>query len=118
MSKKHDKQNGTTPATMTVDGETENASTPEVETPAKPKATKEQLKALFAAYEKVDAEYEKTAAELAKIKERKSVATKAILDAAGKGPYSYKGDELTISQREDTFFFRGKKKDRETIQID
>jgi hypothetical protein len=84
----------------------------------KPKATKEQLKKLFSEYEKLDAEHQKILTASEQLKAKKSDATKAILDAGGKGPYTYKGDELTVTQRGTVFFFRGKKKDRATIDLD
>lgn len=112
MSK--NKQNGNTtsqtaPATTT---ETTSEGTTE-----KPKLSKEQLKALFVEYDKLDTEHQKALAAAEAIKAKKSTAVKAIFDAAGKGPFGFNGDELTVTKRDDTFFFRGKRT-RETLSID
>lgn len=89
------------------------------ETPAAPvvKVDKAALKALFAAYDKADERVEALKAEGEKAVEIRSKACKAIHDAAGKGPFGFKGDTVKIVARGDTFFFRGKS-NKDVLEID
>lgn len=90
---------------------TNGIATPELnEATTKKVPDVEKLKKLFADYAKVHVEYEKmlAAAEVAKGKVSEVVAK--IHAEGGTGPYNYKGDQLTISKRGETYFFRGRGK--------
>lgn len=74
--------------------------------PAKPELTKEEKRALFDrafAYDDAVAALEK---QIEDIKKEKSVAVEAVKEACGKGPFSFRGREITISSREGTHFFK------------
>jgi len=75
-----------------------------------------KLKKLFAEYARANSEYEKllAAAEAAKGKVSEVVAE--IHAEGGTGPYAYKGAQLTISKRGETYFFRGRGK-TDSIEI-
>ena len=74
--------------------------------PQKPEMTKEQKKALFDNAFAFDDAVEKLNEQIESIKKEKSVAVKAVLDACGKGPFQFRGREITISSREGTYFFK------------
>lgn len=87
------------------------------------KPDKIDAKALFVAYDEADAAWEKTKADQESAFRKRSDACQAIYDALGKGPFDYKGQELTITRRSskdggETYFFRGKKKDQKVQKID
>ena len=109
------KKNGNTPA-ATASAPAASPSQPAAEAPPI-KLDKAALKALFAAYDKADEAVEKLKADVEKAVSVRSVACKAIHDAAGKGPFGFKGDTVKIVARGDTFFFRGKN-NKEVVEID
>ncbi len=58
----------------------------------------------------------KAAQDLVTAAERKlSDAIKAISDKLGSGPFIIKGRRVTISSRNDTFFFKGDRQDARTL---
>ena len=79
---------------------------------------KVSLKHAFARYEVLDEEINGLKTKLEEAVAARSVVIKSIAELAGTGPFRFKGDELTISSRNDSFFFRGKRKERSAIEID
>jgi hypothetical protein len=78
--------------------------------------SKEEKRALFDkafAYDETVAALEK---QIEQVKAEKSIAVEAVKNACGKGPFQYRGREITISSREGTFFFKDYgKRDLETV---
>lgn len=75
-------------------------------------ATKEQIKELFGLYDLADKEVDRIKKELEGALSSRSDKVKAIFEATGsKGPYNFKGSQVKIVQRNQTFFFRGKSAD-------
>jgi hypothetical protein len=69
------------------------------------------IKELFEAYEAANQMVQAAKDTLATKVEARSEAVRAILERGGsKGPYKWKGDELTACQRGEVYFFRGKRK--------
>jgi hypothetical protein len=68
----------------------------------------DEKKRLFDAYEKFDAQVVALDKQKEALLAQRSEAVKAIHDSLGKGPFSWKGNVLTIVARKDNFFFRGK----------
>ena len=108
------KTNPVATAPAETSGEAQAPATPAE--PAKPVLSAAEKKALFDrafAYDDAVAQLE---AQIENIKKEKSVAVKAVQDACGKGPFQYRGREITISSREGTHFFKDYgKRDLETI---
>ena len=78
---------------------------------------KETLKKLFLDYEKADQTVEAAKRSVDEKTDKRSKVVQAIFDEAGPGPFAFKGDQLKIVKRDDTFFFRGKSKS-DVIEID
>lgn len=89
---------------------TENKSNGGV-TPEKIEAAKQK----FAEYENTCEEEKQLDDMMAAIRRKKSDAVKAIEDLIGKGPFEYKGEELVITKRGDTYYFRGKGRTNVTV---
>lgn len=98
--------------TLDVNGEdAEDDATPE-------KPTQEQARTLLAAYTETDNNVTKIEEQLDAAKKARSEAVKAIHDALGKGPFSYKGAYLgKIVARDGNYFFRGRG-DSELVSFD
>lgn len=79
------------------------------EAPAKPKLTKAEKAALFEAYETAHQKVSAAEKVLDDAKTAQGGAVKAIFEALGKGPFSWKGRELTVakSAKGDGYHFRG-----------
>lgn len=93
---------------------------------AKP-ADRTRLKDLFHAWEAASKARDAAEAKLEETKAAESESVKAIFECAGHtGPFGYKGDELIVTTRgptekhpnaKTTYFFRGKRKEREVTAI-
>lgn len=97
--------------------ETQNAA-PAAPAPvaAVPSLSKEDKKSLFDRAFAYDDAVEVCLKQVEDIKAQKSIAVKAIHEVMGKGPFQYRGREITISSREGTFFFKDYgKRDLEAI---
>jgi hypothetical protein len=79
------------------------------ETSEKKSLSKAEVKALFEAYEKASSECDVAEKALEDLKAKKALTVQAISEGTGShGPFSWKGQELTISKRGDSWYFRGK----------
>lgn len=74
--------------------------------PPKTPATKEVKVKLFSAYDAADKEYDELKSKIDAAAQKKSDAVKAICEQVGHGPFKYKGRELRMGRRGDTFFFK------------
>lgn len=84
--------------------------------PAPVKLSAEEKKALFDHAFAYDDAVKQLESQIDTVKGQKSVAVKAIYDAVGKGPFQYRGNEISISSRHGTFFFKDYgRRDLETI---
>ena len=72
------------------------------------KLSKEEKTKLFEAYEKHDAEVKAAEAKVKTATDKRSEVVKQISDKVGKGPFKWKGEELSVSKRGEKFFFRGR----------
>lgn len=70
----------------------------------------EQAKDLFKQYESVCEEEKQLDDMMVSLRSKKSDVVKGIEALIGKGPFEWKGEELIITKRGDTFYFRGKGK--------
>lgn len=61
---------------------------------------------LFAAYEHAEAYLTEVKRGIEAAQEAQSAAVKAILDGLGKGPFQFKGKQLTVAVRGGVHFFR------------
>jgi hypothetical protein len=77
----------------------------------------EQAKAKFAEYETICEEEKQLDDMMAAVRAKKSGVVKDIEGLLGKGPFQYKGEEIVITRRGDTYYFRGKGKSN-AIAID
>lgn len=79
--------------------------------------TAAETKSLFENYKKAEKAYEDARAHLEVLQKAKSDAVKAILDAAGSGPFKFEGRQLTVSHKGDSYFFKGKK-EAKVVEVD
>ena len=75
----------------------------------------EQAKAKFVEYEAVCEEEKQLDDMMAGIRKKKSGVVKQIEGLLGKGPFEYKGEELIITKRGDTYYFRVRGKSNVTV---
>lgn len=75
---------------------------------AKIKLSKEDKTKLFEQYEKHDADVKAAEAKVNAATVKRSEIVKQISEKVGKGPFKWKGEELSISKRGEKFFFRGR----------
>ena len=76
------------------------------------------LKELFDAYEALNEGVQKAKGELEKAVCQRSEAVREIMERGGsKGPYKWRGDELTACERAGKYFFRGKRT-REAVEVE
>lgn len=96
--------------TTTTTAATTTATTDSTTTEADKKAelSKEEKTKLFEAYEKHDAEIKAAEAKVNSATVKRSEVVKQISEKVGKGPFKWKGEELSISKRGEKFFFRGR----------
>jgi hypothetical protein len=67
------------------------------------------LKTLFANYEAANLELEAAKKVVEEKEHSRSDIVKAIYEAAGKGPFTFKGEQKTVVIRGETYFFRSPK---------
>lgn len=65
-----------------------------------------QAKEKFVEYETICEEEKQLDDMMAAVRKRKSDVVQDIEGLIGKGPFEYKGEELVITKRKDTFYFR------------
>lgn len=70
--------------------------------------TLQQKKALFEKYEAAAAKEKALDEQMKKISQEKSEAIKEIEAMLGKGPFLWKNDELIITKRGETYYFRSR----------
>lgn len=75
----------------------------------------EAAKLKFAEYEAAADEEKQLDDMMAAVRAKKSAAVKAIEALIGKGPFEWKGEELVVAKRGDTYYFRGKGKSNVTV---
>jgi len=74
-----------------------------------------QVKALFAKYEEIGEEEKQLDDMTAAVRVKKSNVVKEIEVILGKGPFEWKGEELVITKRGDTHYFRTRGKSAVTV---
>lgn len=74
----------------------------------KPEVSKKDKVALFKAYEDADMTVLQLEAKLTEAQSWRSASVQAIQEKCGNGPFGYKGKELVIMKRGETYFFRGR----------
>jgi hypothetical protein len=101
------------PTESTSNGETQAKPAAE-----KPKLTGEQKKSLFTAYDEASENVEAAQVELDAAKKLQGKAAKAIVDAMGPGPFTWRNERITFAKAKnsETYYARGKhSKEAETI---
>jgi nucleoid-associated protein YgaU len=98
----------TTAATTAATTAETNGTAAGDEKAAEIKLSKEEKAKLFEAYEKHDAEVKAAEAKVNTATAKRSEVVKLISEKVGKGPFKWKGEELSISKRGEKFFFRGR----------
>jgi len=93
---------------MTTTAATTETTTEADKKEAEIKLSKEEKTKLFEAYEKHDAEVKAAEAKVKTATDKRSEVVKSISEKVGKGPFKWKGEELSISKRGEKFFFRGR----------
>jgi len=99
---------------------TEGIEETKEETPKKavPEVSREEQKALFADYEEMASKIEKLDADLKETRAKQSAHIKHICEKLGSnGPFGYKGKQLMVSHKGDTWFFKSRSEDG-VMQID
>jgi hypothetical protein len=74
----------------------------------KKKLSADEKKKLFEAYDKVETKFVELEKQREKLLAERVIAVKAIHDGIGKGPFQWKGNQLTVVNRGENFYFRGK----------
>jgi hypothetical protein len=74
-----------------------------------------QVKALFAKHEEIGEEEKQLDDMMAAVRVKKSNVVKEIEAILGKGPFEWKGEELVITKRGDTHYFRTRGKSAVTV---